>query len=145
MSEEITFMGELDRLEEAMQGHPVADCPVTHHFAPGLYIRECFVPAGTLLTSAIHKTAHPFVLAMGSIAVISETEGSQIYHAPKVGITQPGTRRAVYAQTDVVFMTIHQTDETDLDKIYADLIDDRINPLLPNLKPAYLSSWPTLP
>lgn len=138
MTDEITFESELDRLEAAMQGHPPADCPVTHRFAPGLYIREIFIPAGTLLTSAIHKTEHPFVLAMGRIAVISETEGRVIYHAPHVGITTPGTRRALFAETDVVWVTIHKTDKTDLDEICAELIEDRPNPLLPNFQPAYL-------
>ena len=138
MTDEITFESELDRLEAAMQGHPPADCPVTHRFAPGLYIREIFIPAGTLLTSAIHKTEHPFVLAMGRIAVISETEGRVIYHAPHVGITTPGTRRALYAETDVVWVTIHKTDKTDLDEICAELIEDRANPLIPDFKPAYL-------
>lgn len=138
MNEALTFESELDRLEAAMQGHPAAECPVTHRFAPGLYLREIFIPAGTLLTSATHKTEHPFVLAMGRIAVISENEGRTIYHAPHVGITTPGTRRALYAETDVVWVTIHKTDKTDLEEICAELIEDRPNPLLPEFQPQYL-------
>jgi hypothetical protein len=140
MTDTLTFHGELDRLEAAMQGHTPAECPVTHRFAPGLYIREIFIPAGTLLTSALHKTEHPFVLAMGRIAVISETEGRVLYHAPHVGITPAGTRRALYAETDVVWVTIHKTDKTDLAEICADLIEDRPNPLLPDFQPQYLPS-----
>lgn len=139
MTEDLTFHNEIDKMEAAMVGHPPADCPVTHRFSPGLYIREIFIPAGTLLTSAIHKTEHPFVLAQGRIAVISETEGQVIYEAPHVGITQPGTRRALFAQTDVVWVTIHKTDKTDLEEICADLIETRENPLLPDLKPQYLT------
>lgn len=138
MSTDLTFQSELDRLEAAMQGHTPAQCPVSHRFAPGLYIREISIPAGTLLTSAIHKTEHPFVLAMGRIAVISENEGRVIYQAPHVGITTPGTRRALFAETDVVWVTIHKTDKTDLEEICAELIEDRPNPLLPNFQPAYL-------
>jgi len=139
MTEEITMHSELDRLEASMQGHPPAECPVTHHFAPGQYIREIFIPAGTLLTSALHKTEHPFVVAMGRIVVVSETEGRVVYQAPHVGITKPGTRRALFAETDVVWVTIHKTDKTDLEEICADLIETRANPLLPeNFKPGYL-------
>lgn len=138
MTEALTFTNELDRMEAAMVGHPPADCPVFHRFAPGLYIREIFIPAGTLLTSAIHKTEHPFVLAQGRIAVVSENEGQVIYEAPHVGITLPGTRRALFAQTDVVWVTIHKTDKTDLAEICADLIEDRPHPLLPNFQPGYL-------
>ena len=34
----------------------------------------------------------------------------------------PGTKRAVYAHPDVVWTTIHLTNETDLDKIEAEVI-----------------------
>ena len=138
MTEALTLESKLDDLEAAIVTGPPADCPVTHRFAPGLYIREIFIPAGTLLTSAIHKTEHPFVLAQGRIAVVSDNEGQVIYEAPHVGITQPGTRRALFAQTDVVWVTIHKTDKTDLEEICADLIETRANPLIPDLKPQYL-------
>lgn len=138
MTEALTLESKLDDLEAAIVTGPPADCPVTHRFAPGLYIREIFIPAGTLLTSAIHKTEHPFVLAQGRIAVVSDNEGQVIYEAPHVGITQPGTRRALFAQTDVVWVTIHKTDKTDLEEICADLIETRANPLIPDLQPQYL-------
>lgn len=139
MTEALTLESKLDDLEAAIVNGPPADCPVTHRFAPGLYIREIFIPAGTLLTSAIHKTEHPFVLAQGRIAVVSDNEGQVIYEAPHVGITQPGTRRALFAQTDVVWVTIHKTDKTDLEEICADLIETRANPLIPDLQPQYLT------
>lgn len=139
MNTALIFQSALDELEASMQGHPPANCPVEHRFTPGLYIREIFIPAGTLLTSATHKTEHPFVLAMGRIAVISENEGRVVYQAPYVGITKPNTRRALFAETDVIWVTIHKTDKTDLAEICADLIADRANPLLPqNFLPGYL-------
>lgn len=139
MSEALQMHSKIDEMEAAMALQPPVDCPVTHRFAPGLYIREIFIPEGTLLTSAIHKTEHPFVVAMGRIAVISENEGRVIYHAPHVGVTLPGTRRALYAETDVVWVTIHKTDKTDIDEICAELIETRENPLLPDFQPQYLT------
>ena len=56
----------IDRLEAVMlaSGEPV-ELPLTHRFTPGLYAREIFMPAGTLLTSRIHNTAHPYVVLSG--------------------------------------------------------------------------------
>jgi hypothetical protein len=37
-------------------------------------------------------------------------------------VSEPGTKRAVYAETDVVWTTIHPTEETDLEKIEEEVI-----------------------
>lgn len=108
---------------------PPVEMPVTHRFTPGMYIREIFIPAGTLLTSAIHRTQHPFVISQGRIAVISENEGTVIYEAPHTGITMPGTRRVLHAETDTIWTTFHITDETDVEKICDEILEPHINPL----------------
>jgi hypothetical protein len=132
----------IDQLEASMLSRPVVEMPVTHRFTPGMYIREIFIPAGTLLTSAIHKTEHPFVISKGRIAVISEIEGRVIYEAPFTGITQPGTRRVLHAETDTVWTTFHATGETDVSKICEALLDLRENPLLPkNFTPAFRQTF----
>src|SRR5687767_10736442 len=85
----------LDQLEVAM-GDPrftPAECPVTHRFVPGMYIREIFIPAGTVVISATHRQTHPFIVSMGLVRVVSEQEGAVEYAAPHTGITQAGTRR----------------------------------------------------
>ena len=130
---------QIDALEAAMQGHAPAVCPVTHRFTPGLYIREIFIPAGTLLTSAIHLTEHPFVISKGRIWVSSETEGSVLYEAPHTGITQPHTRRALFAETDTIWTTFHVTEETNVEQIAARILDHRINPLLEDSE--FIAQW----
>lgn len=135
----------IDQLEAAMVCGVPVEMPVTHRFTPGLYIREIFIPAGTLLTSAVHWTEHPFVISKGRIEVISEAEGRVVYEAPHTGITRPGTRRALHALTDTVWTTFHATDETDVGKICAAILAPHQNPLLPDdFEPAYSQSFPRL-
>jgi len=107
----------LDDLEVAMAKLPQVECEVVHRFTEGMYIRECHIPAGTMLTSMTHKTQHPFVISQGEIMVTSDNEGSMIYEAPYTGITEPNTRRALKALTDVIWTTFHITDETDVAEI----------------------------
>ena len=115
----------LDELEVALARLPRVELPVTHRFTNGMYIREIQIPAGTMLTSMTHKTEHPFVISEGAIKVTSDNEGSVIYEAPHTGITQPNTRRALHALTDVVWTTFHVTDETDVEKICEQILEPK--------------------
>ncbi|WP_367871851.1 hypothetical protein [Luteolibacter sp. Populi] len=123
----------LDRLEAAMVGHAVAECEVINRFTPGLYIRECRMKAGTLGVSMIHAVEHPFIVSEGVVAVTSEAEGTVIYAAPHTGITRPGTRRALYAHTDVVWTTIHPNpgDGREVAAIVARVTEPHDNPAVP--------------
>jgi hypothetical protein len=140
MTEELAYLDKLDRLEGAMIHQPQVICPVTHRFTPGLYIREIFIPAGTLLTSAIHKTEHPFVVSVGVIRVHSGDDAPETFEAPYLGITKPGTRRLLLALEDTVWTTFHPTlrGPAELDAILADLVDDPPNPYVTaDFIPAY--------
>lgn len=87
-----------------------------------------------------HRYEHPFVISQGRIRVTSEKEGCVTYQAPHTGITQPGTRRALYAETDVIWTTFHVTDETDMEKIGQAILVPHFNPLLSDNDPA-LELW----
>lgn len=126
MNELLTSKDEiLDDLEVALAHLPRVELPVVHRFTPGMYIREISIPAGTMLTSMVHKTEHPFVLSQGRIKVTSDNEGSVIYEAPFTGITQPGTRRALHAETDVIWTTFHATDLTDVEAICDEILEPK--------------------
>jgi len=100
---------------------PQLHLPLVHRFTPGLYIRQIFMPAGSVVVSRVHKTAHPFVVSQGRAAVWSEDTGVQELAAPFTGITTPGTRRVLVIYEDCVWTTFHPTNETDLDKLQEEL------------------------
>lgn len=113
----------LDEVEEIHGALPQVDCPVRHAFTPGLYIREITMPAGTVVTSAIHKTRHPFIISKGRVRVVSETEGAVEYEAPHRGITEPGTRRLLLVIEETVWTTFHATDLTDVAEIAKEILE----------------------
>lgn len=121
----------LDALEGYLSSNiqPV-EAPVTHRFTPGLYIREIFMPAGTVATTKIHKTEHPYVISKGKVSVYVEGGGIDTIVAPFTGITKPGTRRLIYVHEDTVWTTFHVTPHTDIKLIEADIIEPHVNPLL---------------
>jgi hypothetical protein len=88
------------------------------------------MPAGSLVTSKIHRTEHPFMIVKGDVSVYSLNEGVVRYKAPHFGITKPGTRRILKNHEDTVWFTFHPADETDVDEIEKRIIEPHINPLV---------------
>jgi hypothetical protein len=104
--------------------------PVKHSFADGCYIREIFNPANELLVTKIHKKEHPFFLMQGEMSILTE-DGIKHLKAPHHGITKPGTKRIIYTHSDCIFITVHATTETNIDKIEEQVIaKDFSDPLI---------------
>lgn len=91
----------------------------THHFAPGIYLRELSIPAGVTLTGAIHKTEHFCILTKGKVSV-GGMEQISVLEAPAIVRSLPGVKRAIYAHQDSIWVNVHHnpTNETDLEKIW---------------------------
>lgn len=91
-------------------------CPLKHSFADGLYIREIFMPKGMLITSELHKKSYPYFVLEGELSIIT-TDGLLQIKAPYCGITKAGTKRILYIHEDTHWITVHATDETDVEKM----------------------------
>jgi len=96
-------------------------CPLEHYFGDGLYIRKMTAPKGMLNVSKLHKTTHPYFILEGEVSVLTEN-GMVRIKAPYWGITKAGTKRIVFFHEDTVWITVHSTEETDLEKIEDELI-----------------------
>lgn len=94
---------------------------LAHEFGDGIYVRECTLPAGMLLTSKIHKTSHPYFILSGRGRVLTE-EGVKEIVGPCHGITPAGTKRLIYVIEDMVWCTAHATKHKDLKKIENQII-----------------------
>ncbi len=84
----------------------VGDCPVKHSFSPGLYVREIFIPAGTIFIGRPHKVGHRIEGISGKVALYIdgarfEFDGAFMLH------TKAGTQIAAHAITDHVAHTYH--------------------------------------
>lgn len=95
--------------------------PLKHTFCEGYYVREVSARAGQFLISKIHKFDHPYFLMKGECCVMTE-DGPIKIKAPYYGITKAGTKRVVYVNSDMVWVTVHATKNTDLDAIEEEII-----------------------
>jgi quercetin dioxygenase-like cupin family protein len=113
------------RLEGEISKLPQVDCPVRHFFAPGIYGREMTIPAGVVLTGAVHRHEHLCTVSKGRIAV-STDEGMKELCAGATIVSAPGAKRVGYAIEETVWITYHPnpTNERDIDKLMAEIIED---------------------
>ena len=120
----------IDVVENIIANQPQIECPVTHRFTPNMYIREVFVPAGTILTSEIHKKEHPHVLSLGKITMWDGEGGEITVSAPYCGITKENARRVVLVHEDCIFTTFHVTEATNVEDAENDIFVKYENVLL---------------
>jgi len=118
--------------EALMRQHDQVDCPLTHRFTNGMYIRQIFMPKGTLVASKIHKTQHPFVILRGRVSVRNRDQW-EVFTAGHIGITEPGSHRLLYIYEDTVWVTFHPNPDnlTDVDELEKQIIEFHEPPQLP--------------
>lgn len=95
--------------------------PVKHHFSPGLYAREIFLPAGLRIIGKIHRTSHVMTVAKGS-GIIWNEFGAYEFAAPMTKVTKAGAKNVVWAREDTVIVTYHPTQLTDVAEIESEII-----------------------
>ncbi len=111
-SSEMTVSKEMSAVEAALLTQPQVPCPVTHHFGGGIYLREMFAPAGTLILGHEHRGEHMCVLLKGSMKILGDEGQVRTIHAPLI-FTAPAGRKLALTLEDVTFMNIHPAEKTD--------------------------------
>ena len=114
----------IERLERVLLAatHAHVDVPVEDIFAPGIYCRKAYIPAGTVLTGKIHLTEHANI-AVGDITVWTE-QGMRRITGVETLVSLPGCKRVGYAHAPTVWITVHPNpdDCRDVDVLAARLV-----------------------
>jgi hypothetical protein len=111
-----------EELKQLPQVQEVFDA--IHHFSPGIYTRECHIPADTFVIGKTHRHAHPTFMTKGKCKMWDVGAGTppEIMEAPRHWTSVPGAKRVLYALEDCVFFTCHASEETDLEVLEDQLI-----------------------
>jgi hypothetical protein len=104
---------EIERLEGALLHLEQVEVPLTHRFAPGVYMREVVMPAGAFIIGHEHKTEHLNIVIAGRVSVLMDGKVEHIA-APSTFVSKPGIRKVLYIHEETRWATIHPTDETDI-------------------------------
>ncbi len=104
------------KAEALMLQMPQRELEVKHYFSQGVYARELYIPKDTILVGKLHKYKQLNILSKGDISVLIDEEVKRI-QAPFTVVSPAGTKRIAYTHEDSVWLTIHGTEETNLDLI----------------------------
>jgi hypothetical protein len=91
-------------------------CDLKHTFLDGMYMREMFIPKGTLIVGKVHKQPCMNIVSKGDISILTEA-GSARVKAGHSAISPAGTQKVGYAHEDTVFVNVFRTDATGPDGI----------------------------
>lgn len=111
-------------LQEAVAQLPETLFPSGHHFAEGIYVRETFLPAGSIVVGKIHRYSTVNLITLGMVKAFNpeQPENDKIMVAPFTFVSPPGSKRAVFAIQDSIWCTVHQSSSQDLDTLEDEFI-----------------------
>ena len=109
-------------LEKEMATWPGAEgenpYPLEHIFSGGVYIRQMTAPAGSLAIGKRHRYETCNMILKGEVSVyMGEDEPPKRVKAPFLFTSKPMTKKLCYFHEETIFVNIHPTSETDLEKI----------------------------
>jgi len=96
-------------------------CRLTHRLSPGIYAREFFMPAGSVIVGQRHAREHMVFVLAGHSTVYTEY-GAEEVHGPTTFISYAGVKRVLFNHTDAIWTTVHRTDATSIEEAEAELI-----------------------
>ena len=104
------------KAEALMLQMPQQDLEFKHYFSHGIYARELYIPRDTILVGKLHKFSQLNILSKGDISVLIDEKVKRI-QAPYTIVSPAGIKRIAYTHEDTVWLTIHGTDESNIDII----------------------------
>ena len=122
----VSMRDKVEALQHDLCKLPQFEPPTEHVFHGGMYCRQVWRPAGCLIIGKVHKKEHFYMIVSGTVTVTTD-DGVQTLTGPILLCSKPGTKRAVYANTDAMCMTIHRVDSNNLQSVESDLVEDDPN------------------
>ncbi len=116
----------VESLQAEVSKLPQYEPQTKHTFHAGMYCREVWRPAGVLVVGKVHKKEHFYLIVSGTVLITTD-DGVQAVTGPCLLSSKPGTKRAVYAETDALCMTFHRTDSVTVEEAEIELVEEDSN------------------
>ena len=104
----------IEGITKEFMDHPQVECPVTHNFAPDIYIREIFMPADTVVIGHKHLTEHFNVILKGKCRVMIGDVVEELT-APCTFVSGAGSQKIVNVLEDCIWQTVHSNTDNEND------------------------------
>ena len=118
-----TMSSRVQALQDVISQMPQYEPETKHTFHAGMYCREVWRPAGVIVVGKIHKKEHFYLIVSGTVSITTD-EGVKSVTGPHLLCSKPGTKRAVYAETDALCMTFHVVDARTIEDAEHELVEE---------------------
>jgi hypothetical protein len=108
----LATLSDIESAERELLSLPQVDCPVVHHFGPGICIREVFMPAGAIAIGHRQKFDQLNIMIRGKVLIAKDDGTTQILTAPMIFTGKAG-RKIGYVMEDMVWQNVYATDLKD--------------------------------
>jgi quercetin dioxygenase-like cupin family protein len=101
----------------------IPEIPIKHLFADQIYIRQMEMKQGQIVVGAIHNHLHAWFLMKGRVLI--NNNGEKIEHiAPCYTVSEPGSKRFIYALEDSIFVNVHKnpSNTKDIEKLEKEIV-----------------------
>ena len=101
----------------------IPEIPIKHSFADQLYIRQMTMKKDQVVIGAIHNHLHVWFLLKGRVLI--NNNGKKIEHvAPCYTVSEPGSKRLIYAIEDSIFVNVHKnpTNTEDIEELERQIV-----------------------
>tara|TARA_R110000868_G_scaffold99477_1_gene273708 strand:- start:2141 stop:2605 length:465 start_codon:yes stop_codon:yes gene_type:complete len=119
----VSMIDKVKALQVEVSKLPQYEPPTEHIFYGGMYCRQVWRPADCLIIGKVHKKEHFYMVVSGTVRITTDTD-VQTITGPALLCSKPGTKRAVYAETDALCMTFHRVDSTTVEEVESELVED---------------------
>lgn len=126
LAKPVDMRGRVEVLQAAMSDMPQYEPPTKHTFHGGMYCREVWRKAGVTIVGKVHKKEHFYLVVSGTVSITTD-DGVKSITGPYLINSMPGTKRAVYAETDALCMTFHVVDAQTVKEAEQELVEEDAN------------------
>ena len=119
----LSMRQKVQALQDVISQLPQYEPETKHTVHAGMYCREVWRPAGAIVVGKIHKKEHFYLIVSGTVSITTD-EGVKSVTGPHLLCSKPGTKRAVYAETDALCMTFHVVDAKTIEDAEHELVED---------------------
>ena len=116
----ITF---LNQQKEIALRLPQVIMPTEHFLLEGMYARQIRIPAHTAFVGRRHKKMHYFMCLAGGAWVCGDSDKPINIHSGMLLMCRPGSQRIGVTYADTIFVTVHRTEEDQLQNIEDDCVE----------------------
>jgi hypothetical protein len=118
----VSMRGKVEALQAELSKLPQYEPVTKHTFHGGMYCREVWRQAGVTIVGKVHKKEHFYMVVSGTIIVTTD-DGVRRITGPELICSVPGTKRAVFSETDALCMTFHRVESNTVEDVEDELVE----------------------